>query len=235
MVCMYLFSVGIFLKQCAFFDCFITYLSFIMSDGESKTASGSNGCNSNKVLTSTSTSTSTSTPVDTQPVTLISQQGDRFTITMQDALQSGFAALAFEDDDDDDDNELPVPNIVSSIMVKVIEFMKHRSANGPMRTIPHPVTSTDMTHMVSKWDAAFIDTDPDTRMELILAANMLDMPDLLSLGAAKVATLVPAMSDDELRQLFQITVDTTTTTTATETATETETAIDVATPMDMTE
>ncbi|KAL8008911.1 putative S-phase kinase-associated protein [Plasmopara halstedii] len=89
---------------------------------------------------------------------------------------------------DGDSFEIPLPNVKSPVLSKVIEFCSHHN-NNPMREIEKPLKSADM-HDV-----------------LILAANYMDIKSLLDLACAKVASMIKGKTPQEIRDTFNIVND----------------------------
>jgi len=54
-----------------------------------------------------------------------------------------------------------------------------------------------------KWDADFINNmSKKVIFQVILGANYMDVPSLLHLGCAKIATLIKGKSPDEIKQIL---------------------------------
>ena len=88
------------------------------------------------------------------------------------------------------DEEIPVPNVKTSILKKVLEYCeKHKNDNPP--EIEKPLKSNNLYEIVSEWDAKYIDIENlEEIFEIILAANYLDIKSLLDLSCAKVASII---------------------------------------------
>jgi len=106
-------------------------------------------------------------------------------------------------DDDDETPEIPLPNVTRSALLKVVEFCE-KHASDPMVQISRPIKSTDMRQIVGEWDAAFIEMEQKMLFDVILAANYMDIPSLLDLGCAKIASMIKNKSPDEIKDLFGI-------------------------------
>jgi S-phase kinase-associated protein 1 len=136
--------------------------------------------------------------------------------------------VSIDEQDDDEVQEIPLPNVKSTVLSKVIEFCSHHH-NNPMREIEkvrselvdnglgplwfslflrvQPLKSADMHDVVSDWDANFIDVEQDLLFELILAANYMDIKSLLDLACAKVASMIKGKTPQEIRETFNIVND----------------------------
>ncbi|KAM2676161.1 hypothetical protein EV1_002854 [Malus domestica] len=65
-------------------------------------------------------------------------------------------------------NAIPLPNVTSAILAKVIEYCrKHREDER--------ATAADGEKNVNEWDAEFMKIDQNTLYDLIMAANYLDI------------------------------------------------------------
>jgi len=149
-------------------------------------------------------------------VQLISKEGDKFPVAMTVANMSELVKSMMDDNDDDDDDdddeqedkitEIPLPNVKSEVLRKVIEFCEHHLAE-PMTEIEKPLKSQNMVDVVQKWYADFVDLEQVLLFELILAANYMDIKPLLDLTCATVASMIKGKTPDEIRSTFNITND----------------------------
>jgi hypothetical protein len=69
-------------------------------------------------------------------VTLVSMEGKSYEVSRNVALMSELVKSMIDDDDDNDDEGevIPLPNIKSTVLSKVIEFCRHHE-NNPMKKI----------------------------------------------------------------------------------------------------
>mmetsp|Transcript_9752 Transcript_9752/g.11311 ORF Transcript_9752/g.11311 Transcript_9752/m.11311 type:complete len:193 (+) Transcript_9752:97-675(+) len=160
----------------------------------------------------------------TASVELISTEGDKFPVTIGVANMSELVKSMMEDKDEDDDEdddddaddadkkvsgkttEIPLPNVKSEVLKKVIEFCEHHLAE-PMTEVEKPLKSQKMADVVQKWYADFVDLEQVVLFELILAANYMDIKPLLDLTCATVASMIKGKTPDEIRATFNITND----------------------------
>ncbi|RLN86916.1 hypothetical protein BBJ28_00007392, partial [Nothophytophthora sp. Chile5] len=152
---------------------------------------------------------------DARKVNLVSMDGDSFEVSrsvaaMSELVKTLIAGKCFrpvvDDGDDDEVQEIPLPNVKSPVLSKVIEFCSHHH-NSPMREIEKPLKSADMHDVVSDWDANFVDIEQEILFELILAANYMDIKSLLDLACAKVASMIKGKTPQEIRETFNIVND----------------------------
>lgn len=137
---------------------------------------------------------------------LMSQEGERFEVDKDVAQMSVLVKEMTEEDDEDDELEVPLPNVKSSVLRRVIAFCEHH-VQEPMHDIEKPLKSSNMSEVVSEWDANFVKVEQDLLFELILAANYMDIKSLLDLTCAKVASMIKGKTPEQIRQTFNITND----------------------------
>ena len=109
--------------------------------------------------------------------------------------------------DDGNDDEIPLPEITHPTLTKVIEFLKHLHEGNAAPDIEKPLRSNDLKEVTSEWFATFIDLDDDTVQDIILAANFLDIKELLNLSCAKMGSVIRGMTVVEFRKRFNIVND----------------------------
>ena len=132
---------------------------------------------------------------------LVSSEGQTFEVEESVATNSQLIKNMVEDSGTDE--EIPLPNVKSAILEKVIEYCRHLKEEAPSE-IEKPLKTQVMQYIVSAWEAAFIDMEQEMLFELILAANYLDIKPLLDLSCAKVATMLKGKTPEEIRRTFNI-------------------------------
>ncbi|KAG5551512.1 hypothetical protein RHGRI_009808 [Rhododendron griersonianum] len=116
------------------------------------------------------------------------------------ALQSQTIKHMIEDDCAD--TGIPLPNVTSGVLSKVIEYCKkHAESPGP--------NDDDRAgnDALKTFDAKFIDVDQGLLFDLILAANYLDIKSLLDLTCQTVADMIKGKTPEEVRKIFNIVND----------------------------
>ncbi|XWS55103.1 hypothetical protein CRYUN_Cryun10bG0146500 [Craigia yunnanensis] len=95
------------------------------------------------------------------------------------------------------DNAIPLTNVTSNILAKVVEYCKkHVEAAADKEKIPEDE--------LKAWDADFVNVDQNTLFDLILAANYLNIKNLLDLTCQTVADMIKGKTPEEIRKTFNI-------------------------------
>ncbi|KAF7019607.1 hypothetical protein CFC21_032767 [Triticum aestivum] len=133
-------------------------------------------------------------------ITLKSSDGEEFQVEVAVAMESQTIRHMIEDDCAD--NGIPLPNVDSKILSKVIEYCKKHA--------PKPADSSDFTAAAApaedlkSFDAEFVKVDQATLFDLILAANYLNIKGLLDLTCQTVADMIKGKTPEEIRKTFNI-------------------------------
>jgi S-phase kinase-associated protein 1 len=109
----------------------------------------------------------------------------------------------FADEHDEETIEIPIDNVKTAILKKVIEFCEHY-VTEPMSEIEKPLKSDNMAEVVQKFYADFVNVEQETLFDLILAANFMDIKPLLDLTCATVASMIKGKTPEEIRSTFNI-------------------------------
>ena len=125
----------------------------------------------------------------------MSKEGDTFDVPIEIAKLSNLVVTTLGGDDDTHTNdtdeaiEIPLPNVRTQVLAKVIEYCTHFSAE-PMTPITTPLKSTRIDEIVQEWYADFVDVDQIMLFELVTAANFMDIKALLDLTCLAVSVLI---------------------------------------------
>lgn len=98
------------------------------------------------------------------------------------------------------DAPIPLPNVSSKILAKVIEYCKYHVDNQKASE-DKPATPEDE---IKAWDLDFVKVDQATLFDLILAANYLNIKNLLDLTCQTVADMIKGKTPEEIRKTFNI-------------------------------
>ena len=137
---------------------------------------------------------------------LKSGQGEIFEVDAEVASMSTFIKGMIEGGFDPAE-EMPIPNVKSGVLAKIIDYCKHHKDALP-EEIGRPLKSKNLLECgVSEWDNKFVDIEQDLLFELVLAANYMDIKHLLDLTCAKLASLIKDKTPEEIRKQFNIVND----------------------------
>jgi len=101
------------------------------------------------------------------------------------------------------DQAIPIPNVTSSVLTKVIEWCEHHK-NDPAPAADEETDSRKKSTDIEEWDQKFMQVDQEMLFEIILAANYLDIKPLLDVGCKTVANMIKGKSPEEIRKTFNI-------------------------------
>ncbi|KAG5050823.1 hypothetical protein AAZX31_02G043500 [Glycine max] len=131
----------------------------------------------------------------TKKITLKSSDGEAFEVEEAVAVESQTIKHMIEDNCAD--SGIPLPNVTSKILAKVIEYCKkHVEANC--------ADEKPSEDELKAWDADFVKVDQATLFDLILAANYLNIKSLLDLTCQTVADMIKGKTPEEIRKTFNI-------------------------------
>ncbi|CAN1771371.1 SKP1-like protein 1A [Linum perenne] len=125
-------------------------------------------------------------------IVLRSSDGETFEVEEVVATESQTIKHMIEDDCAD--SEIPIPNVTSQILAKVIEYCRKHVEAG----------NDDINKDLKNWDADFVSVDQKTLFDLILAANYLNIKGLLDLTCQTVADMIKGKTPEEIRKTFNI-------------------------------
>ncbi|XP_014226064.1 S-phase kinase-associated protein 1-like [Trichogramma pretiosum] len=127
-------------------------------------------------------------------IKLKSSDGVIFEVDLQIAKRSKMIEqmIAVLGTDDLDENDyFPLPNVTSPILELFIEWCTHHKNDS--------LVERDDTETVSEWDENFFKVNTDNLKELILAANYLDVTELLSAACVQVAKKFAGKTPEQIK------------------------------------
>ncbi|KAF9190180.1 hypothetical protein BGZ51_008883 [Haplosporangium sp. Z 767] len=139
------------------------------------------------------------------PVVLTSLDNENFTVDKEVAERSILIKNMIEDVGESD-SPIPLPNVSSAVLKKVIEYCEHHR-NDPIQVQDETDDPRKRSNDIDEWDMNFMNVDQDMLFEIILAANYLDIKPLLDVGCKTVANLIKGKTPEEIRKLFNIVND----------------------------
>lgn len=141
-----------------------------------------------------------------QMIKLRTSDGE-LTLESKDLMVRSMTIKGMIDDTTDLEEEIPLPEITKQTLVYVIDFLKHLAAGNAPPEIEKPLRSNDLKDVTTDWYANFIEHTDDIVQDIILAANFLDIKELLSLSCAKMGSVIRGLSIPEFRKRFNIVND----------------------------
>jgi len=130
-------------------------------------------------------------------ITLRSSDGEEFEIEENVAKESQTIKHMIEDDCAE--SVIPLPNVNSKILSKVIEYSKKHVESSSSKS-----DEKTADEELKAWDADFVKVDQPTLFDLILAANYLNIKSLLDLTCQTVADMIKGKTPEEIRKTFNI-------------------------------
>ena len=102
-------------------------------------------------------------------------------------MENSSVLINLANDFPDPEYELPTNEVDGKTLTKIIYYLKEYKNKKP-KEIPKPLPNDDLVSIISKWDAQFImPLSLEECVDLINAANYLDIPELVNLSSARLA------------------------------------------------
>ncbi|KAL6179016.1 hypothetical protein ACLB2K_050532 [Fragaria x ananassa] len=131
-------------------------------------------------------------------LTLKSEDEEVFEIEEAVAVQSQTIKHMVEDDCAD--NAIPLPNVKGPILAKVIEYLKKHVADAE----DNNESKKEDAESLKEFDEEFVKVDQSVLFDLILAANYLNIKELLDLTCQAVADMIKGKTPEQIRETFNI-------------------------------
>ncbi|KAK8369357.1 hypothetical protein V6Z11_A01G106600 [Gossypium hirsutum] len=129
---------------------------------------------------------------ETNKITLLTADEEEFVVDEAIAMEFGTVKTYYEDNPDSCDEAIPLPNVTSKYLAKVIEYYKW-----------HYEEEED--EEAKAFDEALFNTlDNEGMKQMIMAANYLDAKDLLEMLTQAVADRIKNKSVEYVRKVFGI-------------------------------
>ena len=108
-------------------------------------------------------------------------------------------------------NDFPNENITFNTinfptLKKVAEYLEHYKDSEP-KEIRQPLPKKEFKDCVDMWDYDYINISNENVLEIMLAANFMDIKPLLELTCAKIASVIKGKSTKEIQDLLNIESD----------------------------
>ncbi|XAR72690.1 hypothetical protein NMG60_11019417 [Bertholletia excelsa] len=129
--------------------------------------------------------------------TIVLKSSDNETFEVEESVAVESQTIKHMIEDNCADTVIPLPNVTSKILAKVIEYCK-KHVDVPKSD--DKIAEDDLKN----FDAEFVKVDQGTLFELILAANYLNIKSLLDLTCQTVADMIKGKTPEEIRKSFNI-------------------------------
>ena len=144
--------------------------------------------------------------METPLITLVSSDNQKIDIDSESAQKSNLLKGLISDFNVRQE-PVQLPDIKYDILKKVVEYLTYYKNKIP-KDIPKPMPSANLSEVTDDWDVKFINSiQLDSVFDLINAANYMDIPSLLDLSCAKIASLMKGKTSQEIRTMFNIECD----------------------------
>lgn len=133
----------------------------------------------------------------------------QFKVSREAAKMSGLIKDMLEDQEGD--AIIPVPNVTGRTLRFALDYIEHHH-NNRADAIEKPLKGK-IEDVISDWDKNFLYThlvknhdekQHETLIDVIMAANFLNIKDLLDLTCACVASMIKGKTPEQIRALFNI-------------------------------
>lgn len=136
---------------------------------------------------------------DSEKVTLVSSDNESFEVDQAVAEESETIKNLLADTSDD--SMVPLMNVRGSILSKVITYCKYQVE---ARETDDQGRVRKTADEIKRFKKDFVDVEKSVLFELILAANYLNIKDLLEDTCQAVADMIKGKSAEEIRREFNI-------------------------------
>ena len=144
--------------------------------------------------------------METTKLVLVSSDNQKIEIDSESA-QKSHLLKGLMTDFNSSQEPIPIQDIKADILNKVVEYLTYYKGKNP-KDIPKPMPSANLSEIIDEWDVKFINgIELDSVFDLINAANYMDIPSLLDLSCAKIASLLKGKTAQEIRTMFNIECD----------------------------
>ena len=102
---------------------------------------------------------------------------------------------------------IQLSEIKYDILKNIVDYLIHYKDKTP-KDIPKPLPSANLSEFLEEWDIQFINSfELEKVFDISRAANYMDIPSLLDLCHAKLASLMKGKTEQEIRNMFNIECD----------------------------
>ncbi|XP_073045826.1 SKP1-like protein 1A [Primulina huaijiensis] len=136
--------------------------------------------------------------------TIMLKSSDGETFEVEEAVAVESQTIKHMIEDNCADTTIPLPNVTSKILAKVIEYCKRHVESAAKPSSDGVSTDKVVDDELKNFDTEFVKVDQGTLFDLILAANYLNIKSLLDLTCQTVADMIKGKTPEEIRKTFNI-------------------------------
>ncbi|RUP51178.1 putative negative regulator sulfur controller-3 [Jimgerdemannia flammicorona] len=138
----------------------------------------------------------------TTKVTLTSSDNENFSVNKEITKRSILIKNMLEDVGKSD-TPIPLPNVNSKVLRKVIEWCEYHCMD-PLAPTNENTENQKQNTDIEDWDQKFIEVDQETLFKIILATNYLNIKPLLDIGCKTITNMIKGKSPEEIYKTFNI-------------------------------
>lgn len=135
--------------------------------------------------------------VEQQKIKLMSGDEKMFEVS-RDSIMMSTTLKNLLEDVGDSEYPIPLPNVSGVIVEKIIPFCDYHTAHPEINVVEY-TTSGKIT---DQWDITYCEMPMDIKIDVIMAANYLDIKPLLDMLCLSVATAIKGKTPAEIRQIM---------------------------------
>jgi S-phase kinase-associated protein 1 len=136
-------------------------------------------------------------------VNFVSKDGVKFAVP-RPVAQMSVTIKEMLEDLEESEQEIPLPEVTAAYFEKVIAYCERHHYYPEVSTDPNWTPESKRSDDIVPWDANFINLPQEDIFQIILAANYLNIKNLLDLGCKTVANMIKGKTPEEIRKLFNI-------------------------------
>ena len=116
-------------------------------------------------------------------------------------LQETMTIFGIEEDGDENGDPIPLHDVDAANLERLLQWAEEHKDDPPA---PTDDETKDRTDNISNFDKEFFNMDQASLLQLILAANFMNMPDLLLTACKTVANIIKERDVVQIRDYFHI-------------------------------
>jgi S-phase kinase-associated protein 1 len=138
-------------------------------------------------------------------IKIVTKEGTKISLTKKSAQLSALLKSTIQDFGDENELKVPLSDIDERTANKVVEYLDHWNGSLPAE-MEKPLKSSEMKDVTDEWSANFVDSlAMEELVDLTVAANFMEIQQLLDLTCAKIASMCKDKTEEEIFKTFGVT------------------------------